>query len=154
MTESVTTAGDGSGDRTCKRKLSSGLDRADDKEDSGPTKKCLRMTRASSAESQGPLSRRFWELEQQMCRELSALSFSSPVTHIYNPLDYARQPHQCYLNSYADSPKKIMFFGMNPGPFGMAQTGVCEHPLLPSALLYLLAEAHTDGVSVFAPICV
>lgn len=63
-----------------------------------------------------------------MCRELSALSFSSPVTHIYNPLDYARQPHQSYLNSYVDSPKRVMLFGMNPGPFGMAQTGVRVQP--------------------------
>ena len=70
------------------------------------------------------LSGRFLELEQQMCLELSSLSFSSPVTHIYNPLTYAAEPHCCYVNSYVDSRKRVMFFGMNPGPFGMAQTGV------------------------------
>lgn len=70
------------------------------------------------------MSQRFWDLEQQMCQALTSLHFSSPVTHIYNPLDYATEPHCSYVNLYAKSPKKILFFGMNPGPFGMAQTGV------------------------------
>lgn len=73
------------------------------------------------------LNERFWRLEQQMCQELSILNFSLPVTHIYNPLVYAAEPHQCYLNSYATSKKRVMFFGMNPGPYGMAQTGVCDY---------------------------
>lgn len=70
------------------------------------------------------LNQRFLDLEQQMCQDLSSLHFSSPVTHIYNPLSYATEPHHCYVNLYANSPKKVLFFGMNPGPFGMAQTGV------------------------------
>lgn len=70
------------------------------------------------------MSQRFLDLEQQMCQALSSLHFGSPVTHIYNPLDYATEPHCYYVNSYANSPKKLLFFGMNPGPFGMAQTGV------------------------------
>ena len=75
--------------------------------------------------SSSSLSQRFLDLEQQMCQELSLLHFSSPVTHIYNPLSYAAEAHHCYVNSYVNSTKRVLFFGMNPGPFGMAQTGVC-----------------------------
>ena len=126
MTESVesATGGDSGGNRTGKRKSGSGAEEEEDSCRLPSSKRCRRDSQSSSVS----LSQRFWELEQQMCRELSALSFSSPVTHIYNPLDYARQPHQSYLNSYVDSPKRVMFFGMNPGPFGMAQTGVRVHP--------------------------
>ncbi|MGB0745278.1 MAG: uracil-DNA glycosylase family protein [Opitutales bacterium] len=61
-------------------------------------------------------------------RRLSAavgqLDFAEPTTHIYNPLDYAWEAHELYMRMYGNSPKKILFMGMNPGPFGMAQTGV------------------------------
>ena len=61
-------------------------------------------------------------------RELSAavdqMKFSEPVTHIYNPLDYAWPAHEQYLRLAAATPKRVIFLGMNPGPFGMAQTGV------------------------------
>jgi single-strand selective monofunctional uracil DNA glycosylase len=61
-------------------------------------------------------------------RELSAalapMRFALPVSHVYNPLDYARVPHEQYLSRYGASRKRIVFLGMNPGPFGMVQTGV------------------------------
>ena len=43
---------------------------------------------------------------------------------VYDPLDYARRAHAAYLDAYAGSRKRVVFLGMNPGPFGMAQTGV------------------------------
>ncbi|MDR0588157.1 MAG: single-stranded DNA-binding protein [Burkholderiales bacterium] len=52
------------------------------------------------------------------------LTFSPPVTHTYNPLIYAWAAHREYLARYGASPKKVLFVGMNPGPFGMAQTGI------------------------------
>lgn len=55
---------------------------------------------------------------------VDALEFAAPTTHIYNPLDYAWAGHRSYLEQHANSPKKVVFMGMNPGPFGMAQTGV------------------------------
>ena len=55
---------------------------------------------------------------------LSKLEFSSPVTHVYNPLDYAWDSYCTYLRRYGQPPKEIVLFGMNPGPWGMAQTGV------------------------------
>ena len=55
---------------------------------------------------------------------LRPLKFALPVTHVYNPLDYAWAPHVAYLKKFGTGRKKGIFLGMNPGPFGMAQTGV------------------------------
>ncbi|MBQ8445463.1 MAG: single-stranded DNA-binding protein, partial [Opitutales bacterium] len=61
-------------------------------------------------------------------RELSdavgALKFSEPVAYVYNPLEYARETHEQFLARYGNGSKRFVFLGMNPGPFGMAQTGV------------------------------
>lgn len=61
-------------------------------------------------------------------RELSdsvgLLKFRPPVACVYNPLDYAWTAHESYLRQFAASRKRVVFLGMNPGPFGMAQTGV------------------------------
>jgi len=55
---------------------------------------------------------------------LGKMRFAPPVTHVYNPLDYAWDIHERYLRRYGDGPKRVVFLGMNPGPFGMVQTGV------------------------------
>lgn len=55
---------------------------------------------------------------------VARLKFKSPVTHVYNPLDYAWAAHEMYLRKFGNSSKRVVFLGMNPGPFGMAQTGV------------------------------
>ena len=57
-------------------------------------------------------------------KELKPLKFSRPVTHVYNPLEYARESHDVYFERYGQVPKEFLLLGMNPGPFGMAQTGV------------------------------
>ena len=56
--------------------------------------------------------------------EVDALRFAPPVTHVYNPLRYAWTPHRKYLERYGTGPKEALLLGMNPGPFGMVQTGV------------------------------
>ncbi|MFO7654701.1 MAG: single-stranded DNA-binding protein [Candidatus Krumholzibacteriia bacterium] len=59
------------------------------------------------------------------CRERTArLSFGEPVTHVYRPLEYAWAPHEEYLRRFGAGPRRVLFMGMNPGPHGMAQTGV------------------------------
>ena len=64
----------------------------------------------------------------EICRELSdqvdQLNFLPPTTHVYNPLRYARNPVEQYLEKAGRRGKEVMFLGMNPGPWGMAQTGV------------------------------
>ncbi|MDX9787052.1 MAG: single-stranded DNA-binding protein [Desulfobacterales bacterium] len=60
----------------------------------------------------------------KLVKAVSALSFSLPVTHVYNPLVYARAPHEHYLKRYGRAPREVLLLGMNPGPWGMVQTGV------------------------------
>ena len=57
-------------------------------------------------------------------KNLHGLTFPDPVTHTYNPLEYAWEPHTQYLKKYGTGPKRVLFMGMNPGPYGMAQTGI------------------------------
>ena len=64
------------------------------------------------------------EISDALAQDLRDITFNAPITHVYNPLIYARAPHAAYLNRYGKDPKEIVLFGMNPGPFGMAQTGV------------------------------
>jgi single-strand selective monofunctional uracil DNA glycosylase len=59
----------------------------------------------------------------RLVAELSLLHFKSPVAYVYNPLEYARKPFDTYVQRYGGQ-KEILLVGMNPGPFGMAQTGV------------------------------
>lgn len=61
---------------------------------------------------------------QFLVRELRPLRFGPPVTHVYNPLEYARAPYRQYLQRYGQAPRNVVLLGMNPGPWGMAQTGV------------------------------
>ena len=55
---------------------------------------------------------------------MDKLTFSAPTAFVYNPLRYAWEPHRHYLRKFGLGPKQVVFLGMNPGPFGMAQTGV------------------------------
>ena len=55
---------------------------------------------------------------------LSGLEFAEPTAYVYNPLEYAAIPHEKFVRKYGDSKKKVLMLGMNPGPWGMAQTGV------------------------------
>ena len=52
------------------------------------------------------------------------LRFADPVTHVYNPLTYAWPAVEQYIERFGDGPRRVLFLGMNPGPWGMAQTGV------------------------------
>ncbi|KAH0516780.1 single-strand selective monofunctional uracil DNA glycosylase [Microtus ochrogaster] len=70
------------------------------------------------------LAEGFLEEELQLNAELHQLQFPEPVGVIYNPVDYAWEPHRNYVTRYCQGPKEVLFLGMNPGPFGMAQTGV------------------------------
>jgi single-strand selective monofunctional uracil DNA glycosylase len=47
-----------------------------------------------------------------------------PVRHVYNPLAYAWSNHRAYLQRFGTGRKEVVLVGMNPGPWGMAQTGV------------------------------
>ena len=74
-----------------------------------------------SAVASGP---RLLRAAARLRAAVDGLKFSAPVSHVYNPLAYAWAPHELYLRRFGAKPKRFVFLGMNPGPFGMAQTGV------------------------------
>lgn len=65
------------------------------------------------------------EISRALAKRVEPLKFAAPVACTYNPLRYAREPHERYLERYgATAPREVLLVGMNPGPFGMVQTGV------------------------------
>ena len=63
-------------------------------------------------------------IAERLRAELAALDFTEPVTHVYDPTDYAWEPHRRYLERFGRRGVQAVMLGMNPGPWGMAQTGV------------------------------
>lgn len=63
-------------------------------------------------------------IARRLAREVDGLAFGPPTACTYNPLVYARRPHEAYLERYARQGVDAILVGMNPGPWGMAQTGV------------------------------
>ena len=61
---------------------------------------------------------------RQLSAEMEALKFGAPVAFTYNPLEYAWAGHEAYIRKFGRGHKDVLYLGMNPGPFGMAQTGV------------------------------
>lgn len=59
-----------------------------------------------------------------MSAAVDQLKFKPPITHVYNPLDYAWAAHEEYIRRFGNNCKRFVFLGMNPGPFGMVQVGV------------------------------
>ena len=55
-----------------------------------------------------------------LASETDKLKFTGKVNHVYNPLIYAGEPHVDYILKYGNGKKKVLFLGMNPGPWGMA----------------------------------
>ncbi len=64
------------------------------------------------------------EIYKTLSKRLAGLEFGEPVTHVYDPLQYAWPAVQMYLDKWGRGPRQVVFLGMNPGPWGMAQTGV------------------------------
>ncbi|MFH2051111.1 MAG: uracil-DNA glycosylase family protein [bacterium] len=67
---------------------------------------------------------RVLEATARLRDEAGALRFGDPVAWVYNPLQYAWDLHRQYVERWGASPRKVLMLGMNPGPWGMAQTGV------------------------------
>lgn len=64
------------------------------------------------------------QLSLDLIEGLAGLKFGSPITHVYNPLVYARASHDLYLEQFGKKKGRTILLGMNPGPWGMAQTGI------------------------------
>lgn len=63
-------------------------------------------------------------IADDLSERLAEIDFSSVTRWVYNPLVYAREAYHQYLKKYAHMQTENVFMGMNPGPWGMAQTGV------------------------------
>lgn len=61
---------------------------------------------------------------EKLREQSSELDFSQITPWVYNPLDYAWSAHEQFARRYSPSQCRVLFLGMNPGPWGMAQTGV------------------------------
>lgn len=64
------------------------------------------------------------EIARRLRHDVSRFRFAAPVAYVYDPLDYAWEPYRAYLERYGRGYPQVLLLGMNPGPFGMAQTGV------------------------------
>lgn len=61
---------------------------------------------------------------ESLAEAMDKLSFGPPVAMTYNVLRHAWEGHRAYLEKYGEGQKRILLLGMNPGPWGMVQTGV------------------------------
>ena len=83
-------------------------------------------------------------IARDLRRDLAELTFAPPVAYVYRPLDYAWGPHAEYLERWGEPPKPVVLVGMNPGPWGMAQTGI-PFGCVPLVRSWLELECHDVG---------
>lgn len=79
----------------------------------------------TSQHFQMPYWQRLYQIECRLSAELKTIDFHSKnIAAVYNPIEYAANLHCDFLQKYLNGPKSVLFVGMNPGPYGMVQTGV------------------------------
>ena len=61
---------------------------------------------------------------RELTTALAGRRFAAPVAAVYAPLEYAWCGFRAYVERYTPEQAHALFLGMNPGPFGMTQTGV------------------------------
>jgi len=81
------------------------------------------MTTAAAREPQ-PTEGVLLDAARELSRALAQIEFPPPITHVYDPHEYAWAPYEAYVTRFGAGPKRVVLLGMNPGPFGMMQTGV------------------------------
>ncbi|XP_068240626.1 single-strand selective monofunctional uracil DNA glycosylase isoform X2 [Palaemon carinicauda] len=79
---------------------------------------------SSGSPDLGAFATSFLDIEDKQCGALLQLDYGMNICYVYNPLDYAREIHRDFLAKFCKGPKKVLLLGMNPGPWGMGQTGV------------------------------
>ncbi|MDQ7007112.1 MAG: single-stranded DNA-binding protein [Acidobacteriota bacterium] len=72
----------------------------------------------------GTAGRRLVRVARELGSRAAELRFGGEVSHVYNPLIYAFESHRDYLERFGGLGASVVLLGMNPGPWGMAQTGV------------------------------
>ncbi|MED6337735.1 MAG: uracil-DNA glycosylase family protein [Candidatus Thermoplasmatota archaeon] len=64
------------------------------------------------------------QLSNSCNKSIKKIERETIVAHATNPLDYAWPHHEQYLTNWGGLGAKTLLLGMNPGPWGMAQSGV------------------------------
>ena len=72
----------------------------------------------------GKLIKAAQQLSSICDKSIAKIERKTPVCHATNPLDYAWAHHEQYLTKWGGMGATTLLLGMNPGPWGMAQTGV------------------------------
>lgn len=62
----------------------------------------------------------FKRITDDLIVDLDGLTFGPPVTHVYNPLTYARAAWDQYCERFGQGPREVLLLGMNPGPYGLS----------------------------------
>ncbi|CAG0916922.1 unnamed protein product [Notodromas monacha] len=70
------------------------------------------------------LAARILAIEKLLSGRLNSLDYGEKVEYLYNPILYAEDLHTKFLSKFLVGPTEVFFLGMNPGPFGMCQTGI------------------------------
>ncbi|MEM9368060.1 MAG: single-stranded DNA-binding protein [Planctomycetota bacterium] len=88
-------------------------------------KRSQRSTRRTTTTNvdDATLSRPLISAARALSESVEQLRFEAPVTHVYNPLRYAWSMHRQYLE-FAKPTVQHLLLGMNPGPWGMVQSGI------------------------------
>jgi len=84
----------------------------------------VREAKSSRRSSRASVADALLAAAKTLSESLGELRFDPPVAHVYDPHRYAWGPYEQYVRRFGDSRKKAVLLGMNPGPFGMTQTGV------------------------------
>ena len=92
-------------------------------------------------------------VSRKLSKAVGSLEFGDPVDVVYNPLEYAWKPHRAYIRRYARPGIRGLLLGMNPGPWGMAQTGVPfgEVAMVRSLYRRFLSSSWISSMSCFFP---
>lgn len=72
----------------------------------------------------GSIAKQVLDIEKKQCEELLKINYGKGVCYVYNPIDYAYEIHEDFVTKFCSGGKKLLLLGMNPGPWGMGQTGV------------------------------
>lgn len=65
-----------------------------------------------------------YDITCDFASELNSLNLEIHDTFIYNPLSYAKESLFKYFGYFKDHEVNTVYLGMNPGPYGMLQTGI------------------------------
>lgn len=110
-----------------KLKLNSDLQSQESEFDENAQSKYFTIKTIMDRPNSSYIAEKLLQIELDLVSKINTLNFNKPVDYIYSPVEYAFETHSNFVKTYCNSTKKVLFLGLNPGPWGMSQTGVCYH---------------------------